>query len=267
MSGIPILKGHKPESAIQAINLSNLSDFDLPFVPLSDKIPYVIYQTWKTKDLPSILETAVQNIKEMNPGFKHELYDDNDCREFIKNFFPVQILFAYDTLVPGAYKADLWRYCILYLRGGIYIDIKYSPVGKFSFLDILPSEHLCKDRGEFFKNKNGVYNAVMIMKAGNPILKECIHRIFENCYTRNYGHTSLYPTGPGLMGEIIPVSFIFTLYFTDDSLVCDASGNGILYYDNYEYRKFMSSVNPNTYNDYHRNKNIYKDLKIEDYCK
>ena len=267
MSGIPILKDHKPEPAIKAPNRSNPCNFELPFVPLSEKIPYVIYQTWKSKELPPVLETAVQNIKEMNPGFKHELYDDHDCRVFIKKFFPAQILYAYDTLVPGAYKADLWRYCILYLRGGIYVDIKYSPVGTFSFIDILHSEHLCKDRGEYFKNKHGVYNAVMIMKAGNPILKECIHRVFENCYTKYYGNGSLYPTGPGLMGEVMPVSFKYSLFFTSDSIVCDISGNGVLWYDNYEYRTMLSSIKSRSYNEDYHNKTIYNSLKFEDYCK
>ena len=48
------------------------------------------------------------------------------CREFIKNNFDLDILNAYDILKPGAFKADLWRCCILYIYGGIYLDIKYG---------------------------------------------------------------------------------------------------------------------------------------------
>ena len=58
-------------------------------------------------------ESCSRNVKKTNPIFEHHLFDDNDCREFIKNNFPEVVLQAYDGLIPGAYKADLWRYCIL----------------------------------------------------------------------------------------------------------------------------------------------------------
>jgi len=30
---------------------------------------------------------------------------------------------AYDALIPGAFKADLFRYCVLFIYGGVYADI------------------------------------------------------------------------------------------------------------------------------------------------
>ena len=48
-----------------------------------------------------------------NPEFNHYLYDDKMCREFIKQNFQ-KCFYVFDKLKPGAYKADLWRYCILY---------------------------------------------------------------------------------------------------------------------------------------------------------
>ena len=36
---------------------------------------------------------------------------------------------AFETLRPGAFKADLWRYAILWGCGGIYVDSKTpSPI-------------------------------------------------------------------------------------------------------------------------------------------
>ena len=77
-------------------------------------IPLNIYQTWHTKELPSKMLQTCNLIKSENPEFNHYLYDDNDCREFIKANFEIDVLNAYDNLIPGAYRADLWRYCILY---------------------------------------------------------------------------------------------------------------------------------------------------------
>ena len=50
-------------------------------------IPLKIYQTWFTKNLSLKLSERVEAIKRDNPRFEHFLFDDNDCREFIKNNF------------------------------------------------------------------------------------------------------------------------------------------------------------------------------------
>jgi hypothetical protein len=56
----------------------------------------------------------------------HYLFCDADCREFIKNEYPPDVLMAYDRLIPTAFKADLWRYCVLYKYGGVYLDVKWG---------------------------------------------------------------------------------------------------------------------------------------------
>ena len=89
----------------------------------SPVIPLNIYQTWNTKQLPPRMQQRVDLLKLQNPRFNHYLYDDTDCYEFIKNNFEEKVLNAYEQLIPGAYKADLWRLCILYIYGGFYLDI------------------------------------------------------------------------------------------------------------------------------------------------
>ena len=94
----------------------------------SINIPLNIFQTYHTLDLPPRMRKSVNKLIKNNPEFTHYLYDDDDCRKFIKNNFPSNVVNAFDKLIPGAYKADLWRYCVLYIHGGIYLDIKYCCV-------------------------------------------------------------------------------------------------------------------------------------------
>ena len=47
----------------------------------------------------------------------------------------------YSKLNVGAYKADLWRYCILYIKGGIYLDIKYFAITRFNHRDNTRFDH------------------------------------------------------------------------------------------------------------------------------
>jgi mannosyltransferase OCH1-like enzyme len=182
---------------------NTVTDVILPDVS-SGMIPRVIYQTWVTKDLPPGMTEAVRKIKDTNPDFRHELYDDADCRTFIEMNYPIEVLNAFDTLVPGAYKADLWRYCILYLYGGIYLDIKFEPVNGFRFDPTCNEEQFCYDHS-YSQPPIGisVYNAFMITRPGNAVMKQCIIDICKNCTKKLYHMGALQPTGPWLLGKYV----------------------------------------------------------------
>lgn len=160
-------------------------------------IPLNIFQTWHSKNLPPIMAKNVEFIKQRNPAFNHMLFDDNDCREFIKNNFKADVLNAFDTLIPGAYKADLWRYCVLYIKGGIYIDIKYIPMNGFKFIALTEKEHWVLD-----VDNTGIYNALIVAKPGNNILLQAIDKIVDNVKNRYYGNNCLEPTGPLLLSGL-----------------------------------------------------------------
>lgn len=160
-------------------------------------IPLNIYQTWHSKNLPPIMAKNVEFIKRSNPSFNHMLFDDDDCREFINENFNVDVLNAFDRLIPGAYKADLWRYCVLYINGGIYLDIKYIPINGFKFISLTEKEHWVLDI-----DNNGIYNALIVAKPGNDILLQAINTIVANVKNRYYGNSCLEPTGPLLLAKL-----------------------------------------------------------------
>ena len=177
---------------------------NIPY-PLKEKydiiIPPNIFQTWYTKFLPPLMAKSIKTIQLLNPKFKYFLFDDNDCREFIKTHFKPQVLWAYDSLTPGAYKADLWRYCVLFIHGGIYLDIKYTPLNQFRFINLLEKEHLVSD----IDNVN-IYNALMVCLPKNEILFKCIQKIVENVKNKYYGKSCLEPTGPALLSNFVSTS-------------------------------------------------------------
>jgi hypothetical protein len=108
--------------------------------------PVPIFQTWcctssaVTSDvsdfddlrnaglMPQMLECVCDNLRLNRVGIDciHYLFNDDACREFLAMTFPTDLVYAYDRLIPTAFKADLWRYCILYMFGGVYMDIKYK---------------------------------------------------------------------------------------------------------------------------------------------
>jgi len=169
-------------------------------------IPLNIYLTWSIKQLPKKMQENVNRMRIVNPEFNIQIFDCDERREFIKNNFPGDILTAYDTLKPGAYKADLWRLCILYINGGIYIDIKYNCINNFKFIALTEREHFILDRPLFSyniwkKGEIGIYNGFLVAKSKNNLFLRCINKISENVKNKNYSYSRFYPTGPGLLGE------------------------------------------------------------------
>ena len=167
------------------------------------KVPLNIFQTWSTLNLPAKMKKSVDYVKHQNPEFKHYLYDDQMCGEFIKNNFHEDVYKAFNKLKPGAYKADLWRYCVLYIHGGIYMDIKFQTVEGFKLISIIEKEHFVKDLKE---SGNGIYNAFMISYPKNPKLLEAIKKIVTNTQNNYYGEGPLSPTGPVLLKSIFPIT-------------------------------------------------------------
>lgn len=260
-------------------------------------VPLVIYQTWGTKTLPPKMKECVEKLKKDNPQFEHHLYDDAACREFIKANFKQDVLDTFDQLVPGAYKADLWRYCILYKLGGIYLDIKFQCAPGFSLLEMTNDmDTLVLDRAnastptlplkqelELYNSPDlyralqpitdntwenrqiGLYNAVMATAPKNPVLYECIQQIVLNVKKRYYGRNPLYPTGPGLLGQLYfkneyPKKLQTIRFFNtfNGTYIVSKNRVALTQYPEYRTEQKMGKTAPKPYyHDLWVNKNIY----------
>jgi mannosyltransferase OCH1-like enzyme len=172
-------------------------------------IPLKLYTNWHTKNLPPIMNKNYEFLKTSNPEFEHYLFDENDCRNFIKEHFKKDVLNAYDKLLPCAYKCDLWRYCVLYINGGIYLDIKFSCTNNFKLIALTEKEYFVRDIPEKY-----IYNALIVVKPQNTILFNAISQIVKHTENNYYGFNELMPTGPGLLGRYISLEDInsFDLY-------------------------------------------------------
>ena len=138
------------------------------------KIPRIILQTHKNDTFTDNLAlNAIQTYIDCNPSYKYIFYDDVECREFIKKNFNNEYLYYYDLIFPGAFKADFFRYCYLYINGGFYFDCKSILL---TSLDDLINEDdeliLCQDY-----HKLGLYNAVMMTTPKNKLFLNLINKI------------------------------------------------------------------------------------------
>jgi len=166
-------------------------------------VPLVIYQSWGTNYVPAKMYATIQNLISVNSEFDYYLYSDDASRKFIKENFDEEVLNAFDTLKPGAYKSDLWRYCILYKKGGVYLDIKY-----YSVVPLLPIINnnpviYVKDLAFSYGFSEAIYNAFMVSPPDNSIFKHCIDDIVNSCKLKLYYITAVDITGPRLLKKIL----------------------------------------------------------------
>ena len=172
-----------------------------------ETVPKYFFQIWinNQNTLPQPMVDNFNTIKNDNPDFECKLYNKEDCIDFLKNHYDEDILNAYHKLIPGAYKADLMRYCILYKNGGIYLDAKMTPINGFKLSHIIDKEHFVRD-SDFQGKGRGVINGFIVCKKNNPIILRAIEDVVENVKNKYYGETILSPTGP----------FLLRKYFTEE---------------------------------------------------
>lgn len=160
-------------------------------------IPLEIIQTHATTDVPPNMARAIANIVALNPAFGYRFFTDDEARKFVTKNMPSRVAQAFGMLVPGAYRADLFRYCYLYKKGGVYLDTGFVP--KMPLLEALrPSDRFvsCDDRPQ-----SALYQAFLCAAPGHPILKRTIDIVVDRVLKRAYGECGLWITGPKAIGK------------------------------------------------------------------
>lgn len=153
----------------------------------------------------------------MGDGIKHSWHNDTAARLFVASECPFA-LHAYDCLRPHAYRADLWRYCVLYRRGGFYLDAEDVPLVPLSSLvrpcdTLVLANDMCSFMSEdlFARRKSasserpacphaGVQISFMAAIPGHPFFRCAMERLMHNVAIRHYGPTNLFITGPPVAG-------------------------------------------------------------------
>lgn len=162
-------------------------------------IPQIIYRTFNKRYInEKMFNDCHQKWIDLNTGFQVVWFSNKQCDNFIRNYSN-KVWHAYQKLKPGAFKADLWRLCMLYKHGGIYVDAYTTPYKSIKYiidLSNIKSKHKfisvldCKQSG------GGIHNGFIISTPKHPFMLQCINDIVHNIQTKNYTNHILGITGP-----------------------------------------------------------------------
>jgi mannosyltransferase OCH1-like enzyme len=212
-------------------------------------IPKVIIQTSNDDMNKNIFHyNSIMSFIDLNPDFEYRHFYDIDIREFIKNNLDKEdnldkILEAFDLLIPGPLKADLFRYFYLYKNGGCYFDCKM--VLKKSLSKIIKNDDkiiLCND-GRL------LYNGIIMIEKNNNIMYICLKECIDNILNKNKFENRYQTTGNELFYKHFKnINNIRKLTKKGDHIYYDDNNTLIL---NYSYKNY--------YNDYF---NTEKDLQF-----
>jgi len=155
-------------------------------------IQKIIFQTYKTSNLPFITRWHIYWLKRRNPEYDYQFYDDERIDVFIRNEYGDEVYALYKRINIGAAKADFFRYAVLYKKGGVYLDID-SLITKRIDSFIMPEDNAVI---AFESNLNFYVQWVLFYEAGHPILKQTMEDVINNLKENKYPHDSHQMTGP-----------------------------------------------------------------------
>lgn len=152
--------------------------------------------------LSPFLQQATNTIRQSFPNDNYTLYDKESLRRFIADNYDADVLWAYDSLRPYSYKADLGRFCLLNKLGGWYFDIAVrimNPVEVGPRIEFLAF----RDIQRFSYTTWACSTTILYSKPDSIALNTAIEMIVDNCREKYYGITPLCPTGPTLLGAAL----------------------------------------------------------------
>ena len=230
------------------------------------KIPYSVIQVHENRSLPKRMLNNMATLRTSAPGTAYTFYSVPECQEYIKRHYP-SASDPYDSLIPGAYRCDLFRYIRLYSEGGVYMDSPYAiPEGVKIFGDIVRPEDTFVASLDMpiieHRKMPAVHQGFIASVPKHPILKTLIENILDRVRRQEYLDNPLSITGPIMLARtMLKMNFYNGVRLLEHRPGEISYNKRVLIYTRYpEYdrdRKVLQSGTPN-YGELWERKRVYR---------
>ena len=228
---------------------------------MSDFIPHQIFTGISTLDLinPQLAENY-RNLTDLNPGWTHTIFTNDMQEEFMKLNFEGEIFKAYLSVDSrfGSARNDLFKYCLIYLKGGIWLDAKSTCTRSFSeilrpddrfLLSYWPNLSTGPANELFWADRCKIpcpefVNWVIISEPKHVFLQHVIERVVSNIQTYNpIKHGIAEQAVLGTTGPLVYTNSIFKIMESSSYRFFEAHKEGIEYsiFRGMEHRKIIKS--------------------------
>lgn len=143
--------------------------------------------TWKDK---KVYRDAYDRTRKILPHADHRVMTDRDIDQWMLQHFPPETREgrAYATINPkyGAARADLWRLLVVYVHGGLYLDMKSAVVAPIPPMD----DMFNFSRWATWRSPDGKYeiqNWFVYAPARHPVLRVILDTVIQNVEDESAG--------------------------------------------------------------------------------
>lgn len=162
-------------------------------------IPLLIHQIWiqGADKLPAHLLAEVQHCRKVNSNFKHHVWSEAEILPLLASVNPryVQMYQGYEKY---AQKADLARYVILYVHGGIYLDtdmVCHKNLTPFTRHDVFFTAP------PLYKIVKSIQNCIIGIEPKHPLMAV----ILDLCSQRQSVPSIMKSTGPKMIYDAVKI--------------------------------------------------------------
>jgi hypothetical protein len=158
-------------------------------------VPLILHQSQAGTDIPYEMFMRTQMILDQQPELCYYFWTDDRIRKWMKTYMGEEVMEAFNHIIPGAFRADFFRYCVLYHYGGMWLDMGTELyVNIKRWLQDHPAHGLFVVEEEFADV--GYWNGCIIASPGHPALKQAIDQCMFHISIHYYGTNPLQITGP-----------------------------------------------------------------------
>lgn len=166
----------------------------------SEHVPLILHRIWECDDIPEQYGLALGSWIQHFAGGYVALWTSEIRKRFVSKKYGRSGVDLYERLVPGAYRADLFRYVVMYHLGGIYSDMDSTlhlklPNMGFLFRGVTAAADLDASR---------LLNGAILMSPPKSCLFLCaLGEVFDHSEHREEFDSDLDISGPGVLGECL----------------------------------------------------------------
>ena len=164
----------------------------------SKGIPKIIFKSsFHTRnEMHEEIINVLEITKKINQDYEIYYFDNTEAEQSIKDISN-RLHRAYKSIIPGAFKSDFWRYCMLYKFGGCYSDIGHVMVVSF--------DEIISDKELILVNElhnGGIHNALMCCCTSEKLMNHARKQCLKNIEKRYYGERDIDVTGPYMLARL-----------------------------------------------------------------
>ncbi|PAA84843.1 hypothetical protein BOX15_Mlig001327g1 [Macrostomum lignano] len=170
----------------------------------SNRIPYILHQTWITDTIPATYVPFVKSWLPHNPPLDYYYWTDAKSVQFVAKHYP-HLLAMFKGYKAHLNRADSIRYMLLHHYGGVYADMDMMRLRDLSPL-LNSTQELCylsQERYEitrlYWGLNSSVMNAIMLSSPGHQFMEFVVNSLPK------YAHHSpnvMESTGPFFLQNV-----------------------------------------------------------------